>query len=144
MREIAHRVGKVVTGTGSTIFILLGAVVFGFGVPTLWIYLASVIYGEPGAVTGSIALFIFVGIIVTYWLLLVIASWIRARVVDPEEIERQSKRASWNRSLRDTPFQPGQSKTDPIEKLFIATAVISLIGLLIWFVGFAGAPFPTG
>lgn len=144
MSDLFQRLGRFVAGTGSTVFIILGAILFGFGVPTLWIYLASVIYGEPGAVTGSIALFIFVGIIVTYWLLLVIASWVRAKVVDPEELERESKRASWNRSLRDTPFQPGESKTDPIEKLFIATAIISLIGLLIWFVGFAGAPFPTG
>ena len=144
MTDLFQRFGRFVAGTGSTLFIILGAILFGFGVPTLWIYLASVIYGEPGAITGSIALFIFVGIIVTYWLLLVVASWIRARVVDPAELERESKRASWNRSLRDTPFQPGESKTDPIEKLFIATAIISLIGLLIWFVGFAGAPFPTG
>jgi hypothetical protein len=144
MRDQLHRFGRFALGTGSTVFIILGAVLFGFGVPTLWIYLASVIYGEPGAVTGSIALFIFVGIIVTYWLLLVIASWIRARVMGPELAERETKRASWNRSLRDTPFQPGESKTDPIEKLFIATAIVSLIGLLIWFVGFAGAPFPTG
>jgi multisubunit Na+/H+ antiporter MnhC subunit len=144
LTDLFQRFGRFVAGTGSTLFIILGAILFGFGVPTLWIYLASVIYGEPGAITGSIALFIFVGIIVTYWLLLVVASWVRARVVDPEELERESKRASWNRSLRDTPFQPGESKTDPIEKLFIATAIVSLIGLLIWFVGFAGAPFPTG
>ena len=143
MRALAQRFGRFAAGTGSTMFIILGAIVFGFGVPTLWIYLASVIYGEPGAVTGSIALFIFVGIIVNYWVLLVIASWIRARVVDPEQIDRETKRASWNRSLRDTPFKPGESKTDPIEKLFIATAIISLIGLLIWFAFFAGAPFPA-
>lgn len=144
MSDLFQRLGRFVAGTGSTVFIILGAILFGFGVPTLWIYLASVIYGEPGAVTGSIALFIFVGIIVTYWLLLVAASWVRAKVVDPEELVRESKRASWNRSLRDTPFQPGESKTDPIEKLFIATAIVSLIGLVIWFIGFAGAPFPTG
>jgi hypothetical protein len=45
--------------------------------------------------------------------------------------------------MRDSPFKPGQDQSDPIERLFVATAIISLIGFAVWFAFFAGAPFPS-
>ena len=46
--------------------------------------------------------------------------------------------------MRDSPWHPGSHRSDPVERLFVATAIISLIGFAIWFAFFAGAPFPTG
>jgi hypothetical protein len=46
--------------------------------------------------------------------------------------------------MRDSPFRPGQDRSDPIERLFVATAIISLIGFAIWFAFFAGAPLAPG
>ena len=130
-------------GTGSTAFTLVGAILIGFGVPLLWIFLASQLYGKTGAVTGPVAAFIGTGILVSYWGLLLIASWVRARMLHSAYGGRRGARDPWNRSMRDTPYKPGHQRSDPIERLFVATAIISLIGFAVWFAFFAGAPFPS-
>ena len=142
MTEVVHAIRKALVGTGSVAFTLVGSLVIGFGVPLLWVFLASKLYGKPGAVNGSVALFIFTGILVSYWGLLLIASWLRGRMLEPGE-EAGPRRQSWNRSMRDASYRPGEQKSDPIERLFVTTAIISMIGFGIWFAFFAGAPFPT-
>jgi hypothetical protein len=139
---VLHAIRRVLVGTGSTAFTLIGAVLIGFGVPLFWIWIASHLYDKPGAVNGSVAAFIGTGILVSYWGILVLASWIRGRLMDRAS-EPGPRRAPWNRSMRDSPFKPGQGQSDPIERLFVATAIISLIGFAIWFAFFAGAPFPS-
>ncbi len=134
---------RAIVGTGSTAFTLVGAILFAFGVPLLWLYIASQLYGKPGAVTGPVAVFIGTGILVSYWGLLLIGSWIRARLGAGRREAEQYRRAAWNRSLRDKRYKPGENSSDPIERLFVATAIISIIGFMIWFAFFAGAPFPT-
>ena len=131
-------------GTGSTAFTLVGALLIGFGVPILWIFIASQFHGKTGAVTGPVAVFIGTGILVSYYGLLLIASWIRGRMLSRQPVQgRRGARDPWNRSMRDTPYKPGHERSDPVERLFIATAIVSLIAFLIWFAFFAGAPFPS-
>ena len=130
-------------GTGSTAFTLVGAILIGFGVPLFWIFVASQLYGKTGAVTGPVAVFIGTGILVSYWGLLLIASWVRARLLNRREDGRGGARDPWNRSMRDTPYRPGHHRSDPVERLFVATAIVSLVGFAVWFAFFAGAPFPT-
>ncbi|HZA58415.1 MAG TPA: hypothetical protein VE523_04430 [Solirubrobacterales bacterium] len=132
---------RALVGTGSTALILIGAVLIGFGVPIFWIWAASTFYDKPGAVTGAVALFIFTGILVTYWILLLLGSWVRGRMLGFSE--PGPRRQSWNRSMRDTPYRPGEHQSDPVERLFVTTAIVSMIGFAIWFALFAGAPFPT-
>jgi hypothetical protein len=142
VEAIRHSISQVVRGTGSTAFTLIGAVVLGFGVPAGWLWLASQLSGKIGAVDTPVIAFIATGIIVTYWIVLVLASWIRARLVARWE-EPHPRRQSWNRSMRDSPFRPGSARGDPIERLFVATTVITGIAFIVWFALFAGAPFPT-
>jgi hypothetical protein len=129
-------------GTSSGVMTLVGAVLIGFGVPLFWIWIASSLYGKPGAVTGPVAVFIGTGILVSYWGLLLIAAWVRGRLLG-RGVEPGPRRQSWNRSMRDTPFRPGMHESDPIERLFVVTAIISIVGFAVWFAFFAGAPFPT-
>jgi len=144
MTAVLTAIRRLLVGTGSTAFTLVGALLIGFGIPTLWIWIASQLYDKPGAVNGSVAAFIGTGILVSYWGLLLIASWVRGRLLGRGmEQGAQPRRSSWNRSMRDTPFKPGQDRSDPIERLFVATAIISLIGFAVWFAFFAGAPFPS-
>jgi multisubunit Na+/H+ antiporter MnhC subunit len=135
----------VLLGTGSTAFTLVGALVIGFGVPLFWIFVASQFYGKTGAVNGPVAAFIGTGILVSYYGLLLIASWVRARLIRRQTGQpgRLSSRDPWNRSMRDTPYRPGDHRSDPVERLFVATAIVSLIAFLVWFAFFAGAPFPS-
>ena len=143
MGAVLNAVRRVLIGTGSTAFTLVGALVIGFGVPLFWIFIASKFYGKTGAVNGPVAAFIGTGILVSYYGLLLIASWVRARMLRRQAGGRGGSRDPWNRSMRDTPYKPGQHRSDPVERLFVATAIVSLIGFLVWFAFFAGAPFPN-
>jgi hypothetical protein len=139
---VLHAIRRAIVGTGSGVMTLVGAVLIGFGVPLFWIWIASSLYGKPGAVTGPVAVFIGTGILVSYWGLLLIAAWVRGRLLG-RGVEPGPRRQSWNRSMRDTPYRPGMHESDPIERLFVVTAIISIVGFAIWFAFFAGAPFPT-
>jgi multisubunit Na+/H+ antiporter MnhC subunit len=143
MTAVLTAIRRALVGTGSTAFTLVGAVLIGFGVPLFWIYIASQVYDKTGAVNGPVAAFIGTGILVSYYGLLLIASWIRGRMLAREGGRRRGGRDPWNRSMRDTPYKPGHHRSDPIERLFIATAIVSLIAFLVWFAFFAGAPFPN-
>jgi hypothetical protein len=142
MTAVLAAIRRVLLGTGSTAFTLVGALVIGFGVPLFWIFAASQFYGKTGAVNGPVAVFIGTGILVTYYGLLLIAGWIRGRMLR-RSAQGRGARDPWNRSMRDTPYQPGHHRSDPVERLFVATAIVSLIAFLIWFAFFAGAPFPN-
>lgn len=113
----------------------------GFGVPLLWVWLASTLYDKPGAVTGGVAAFILIGILVSYWALLLLGSWVRGRMLEGQY--GRPRRSSWNRSMRDTPHRPGEHGSDPVERLFVTTAIVSMVAFAVWFAFFAGAPFPT-
>jgi multisubunit Na+/H+ antiporter MnhC subunit len=144
MTAVLTALRRVLVGTGSTAFTLIGALLIGFGVPLFWIFIASQFYGKTGAVTGPVAVFIGTGILVSYYGLLLIASWIRARLLSRDAMPpHRGARDPWNRSMRDTPYKPGQEKSDPVERLFVATAIVSMVAFLVWFAFFAGAPFPT-
>ena len=145
MTAVLAAIRRVLLGTGSTAFTVVGALLIGFGVPLFWIFVASQFYGKTGAVNGPVAAFIGTGILVSYYGLLLIASWVRARLLRRQtgQPRRLTGRDPWNRSMRDTPFHPGHQRSDPIERLFIATAIVSLVAFLIWFAFFAGAPFPS-
>jgi hypothetical protein len=140
---VLHTIRRAAVGTGSTALTLVGACLIGFGVPLLWIWIASTLYHKPGAVTGSVAAFLFTGIVVTYWGVLLLGSWVRGRLlgrgVEPGSVRRQS----WNRSMRDTTYRAGIQDSDPIERLFVITAIVSLVGLAIWWAFFAGPPTHT-
>jgi hypothetical protein len=143
MTAVMTAIRRVLVGTGSTAFTLVGALLIGFGVPLFWIFVASQFYGKTGAVNGPVAAFIGTGILVSYYGLLLIASWIRARLLKREAGQNMAARDPWNRSMRDTPYKPGRERSDPVERLFVATAIVSMIAFLVWFAFFAGAPFPN-
>jgi hypothetical protein len=145
MTAVLSAIRRVLLGTGSTAFTLVGALLIGFGVPLFWIFVASQFYGKTGAVNGPVAAFIGTGILVSYYGLLLIASWVRARLLRREagRAGRLTGRDPWNRSMRDTPYKPGDHRSDPVERLFVATAIVSLIAFFVWFAFFAGAPFPN-
>jgi hypothetical protein len=138
---IRHAAAEAARGTGSTFFTLVGALVIGFGVPLLWIWVASVVAGSDRHVTSSLALFTATGIIATYWVLLLVGAWLRGRLLDDRE-GPAIRRQSWNRSMRDEPFRPGRGKSDPVERIFVLAAILGFIAFEVWFALFAGSPLP--
>ncbi|MGA8925737.1 MAG: hypothetical protein WB462_05900 [Solirubrobacterales bacterium] len=112
------------------------------GIPLVWVWFASKLAGTRRDLTPSLAVFIATGIIVSYWLALLVGSWIRGRTVDPGEERGRVTRRSWNRSFNDAPTAEDQ-RIDPIERLFIVVAVLGIIAFDIWFFFYAGDPLPS-
>src|SRR3954452_25437509 len=111
MTAVLSAIRRVLLGTGSAAFTLVGALLIGFGVPLFWIFVASQFYSKTGAVNGPVAVFIGTGILVTYYGLLLIASWIRARLLNRQGQGGRGARDPWNRSMRDMPYRPGHHRS---------------------------------
>jgi hypothetical protein len=129
--------------TGRFVLEIVAAVVIGAGVPLLWIWIGSLIQSSRGAqhVEGSTAAILIVGILVTYVVILVIAGAIQGR--STRDVERAPTRYPWNRSMRDEPYRPGTTKLTPVEAVFVGTAVVASIAMVVWFFALAGSPLPT-
>jgi hypothetical protein len=129
--------------TGRFVLEIIAAVVIGAGVPLFWIWIGSMIQGSRGAqhVEGSTAAILIFGILVTYVVILIIAGAIQSR--GGREVERPPTRYPWNRSMRDEPYRPGTGKLTPVEAVFVGTAVVASIAMVVWFFALAGSPLPT-
>ena len=129
--------------SGRFVIEVIAAALIGAGVPLLWIWIGSLIQTSRGAqhVEGSTAAIIFVGILATYVIVLMIAGAIEARSRAAED--QAPVRYPWNRSMRDEPYRPGTQKLTPIESVFVGTAIVATVAMLIWFFAFAGSPLPT-
>jgi hypothetical protein len=122
---------------------LLLALVVALGIPLAWIWLASQIAGTKRDLTPSLAILITLGILISYWLALVVGSRLRSRWVSGEEHQARLRRMSWNRSFRDEPLRAANRESDPIERVFVIVAVLGVIAFEIWFFFFAGSPLPS-
>ena len=123
---------------------IIAAALIGVGVPLFWIWIGSQISDSRGAqgVEASTAIVIMFGIIVNYIAVVIVAAAIQARL-EPEERGPRHTRHPWLRSLRDEPYRPGQARLSPVEAVFVGTAIVASIAMLIWFFAFAGSPLPT-
>jgi len=119
------------------------AVVVALGVPLVWVWIASQLAGTKRDLTPSLAILITTGILVSYWLVLVVGSALRKRWVGEAEDQARQRRMSWNRSFRDESLKTANRDTDPIERLFVVIAVGAVIAFEIWFFFFAGDPLPS-
>ena len=129
--------------TGYTVTGLAIAIVVALGVPLVWVWIASQLAGTERELTPSLAILITTGILVSYWLVLLVGSALRRRSVGEEREMARQRRASWNRSFRDEPLHATDRGSDPIERLFIVVAVLAIIAFEIWFFFFAGSPLPN-
>ena len=146
MSDEQHPDSKLKTASGKTgrfVIEVIAAVVIGAGVPLLWIWIGSLIQSSRGAqnVEGSTAAILVIGILVSYVIILMIAGAIQAR--GQANQPRAPTRYPWNRSMRDERYRPGSQKLTPVEAVFVGTAIVASIAMLIWFFAFAGSPLPT-
>ncbi len=146
MSDGQHPNSKLKTASGRTgrfVIEVIAAVVIGAGVPLLWIWIGSLIQSSRGAqnVEGSTAAILVIGILVSYVIILMIAGAIQAR--GQANQPRAPTRYPWNRSMRDERYRPGSQKLTPVEAVFVGTAIVASIAMLIWFFAFAGSPLPT-
>jgi hypothetical protein len=138
-----QRVKRASGKTGRFLIEIVAAIFVGIGVPLLWIWIGSQIQGARGVSTTvetSTAAIMIVGILVSYLVILLIAGAIQAR---EQGARRPPTRHPWMRSMRDEPYRPGDDKLSSVEMVFVGTAVVASIAMLIWFFGFAGSPLPS-
>lgn len=133
----------VAKGTGSTVTGLVVAIVVALGVPLIWVWIAPQLAGTKRELTPSLAILITTGILISYWLVLVVGSALRRRWVGEEQEQARQRRMSWNRSFRDEPLNVANRHTDPVERLFIVIAVLAVVAFEVWFFFFAGDPLPS-
>jgi hypothetical protein len=122
---------------------LVVALVTAAGIPLVWIWIASQLAGTKQDLTPSLAILITTGIIVSYWLALVVGSSLRRHWVSDAEHRARMRRMSWNRSFRDEPHRASDDESDPIERVFVIVAVAGVIAFDVWFFFFAGSPLPN-
>jgi hypothetical protein len=129
-------------GTGSISGFAI-AVVVALGVPLVWIWIASQLAGTERDLTPSLAILITTGILVSYWLVLLVGAALRSRWVGEDQEKARARRMSWNRSFRDEPLSAANRGSDPIERVFVVVAVLAVIAFEVWFFFFAGSPLPN-
>jgi hypothetical protein len=144
MRALVRHLSE---GVGRVVLTVVAAVLIGLGVPLLWVWIGSILQGdaEGTTVSGATAAAMLVGIVLTYFFVLVIGGWIQSRFGTAEADDRPAPvRYPWNRSMRDEPYRPGEGRLSPLESAFVFTAVLATLGFLVWFFAFAGSPLPSG
>ncbi len=123
---------RTLVGTGSATLTLGGALVVGFAVPALWIFIASRLHDGP--VSAPMVVFVGTGILVTCWLLLLITSAARSWLGADDQ--PRVRRAAWNRSVHEA--DRAEQDADPIDRLFVIAAIIAMVAYVVWFAFFAG------
>ena len=99
---------------------------------------------RPARSNGPVALFIGTGILVSYYGLLLIASWVRARLLKREMGRAKGAARPLEPQHARHPDKTGlTSAATRWRGWFVATAIVSMIAFLVWFAFFAGAPFPN-
>jgi hypothetical protein len=139
------RVRRFAGGTGRTILIIVGAVLIGLGVPAFWFWVGGQLGDHtPDAYTSPETFAaILPGMIITYLVVLDVCAWLYNRTLSDEDRRDRPwpvRRASWNRSMRDERYRPGQSRLSSIELMFVLTATGISIAFTIWFFFFAKSP----
>jgi len=118
-------------------------VLIGLGIPSLWFWIGGAIGGRyvPGwYISPRTFLAILPGMIVTYLVLIsLFGRWLRSRQSE-EELREQAwpvRRASWNRSMREQRYRPGQMRMAPVELAFVLAASALSVAFTIWFLFYA-------
>lgn len=144
MSGAPRKVAEAPKKAGRFVVEVVCAALIGAGVPLLWIWIGSMISDARGArgVEAATAIVIAVGIILTYIGVVLVAAAIQARSRPPEPGPRHT-RHPWLRSMRDEPYRPGTEKLSPVEAVFVGTAIVATLAMMIWFFAFAGSPLPS-
>jgi len=139
---MGERVKTASQKSGRLVLEVAAAIAVGAGVPLFWIWIGSLLQGARGAqgVEASTAIIMLLGILISYTVVLMIAGAIQAR---GEGSQRPPTRYPWMRSMRDEPYRPGADKLSPVEAVFVGTAIVASLAMLIWFFAFAGSPLPS-
>ena len=127
---------SALSSTARFFFGLALVALLGAGLPLVWVWVGSQVQAGTRPTAAAIAT-VMGGMIISYGVILVIASWLKARS-DPERISR--RRFAWNRSLRGEREEP--EKTSFLENVIIATTLVTAFVVTVWFFFFGDPGVP--
>ena len=116
---------------------IVGVIVFGAGVPFLWIWIGSQLQGgtAPSLAGLGVAL---LGMVVTYSVLVTVFAWAKERWSPSERPVRHE----WNRSL-SAERKEGPAPTSSIEDIAAAATLGVAVVCTIWFLLFGDPGVPV-
>jgi hypothetical protein len=109
--------------------------VLGLGLPLAWVWIGSQVQAGTRPTAAAIAT-VMAGMIVSWGVILVVASWFKSRT----ETDPQHRRFAWNRSLRDEREQPRE--TSFLENVVIVTTLVTALVVMVWFFLFGDPGVP--
>lgn len=115
----------------------VAVIVFGAGVPFLWIWIGSQLQGGTAPSLGGLGVALL-GIVLTYALLATVFAWAKERLNPTEGPTRHA----WNRSL-SAERKTGPSETSSIEDIAAAATLVVAIVCTIWFLLFGDPGVPV-
>jgi divalent metal cation (Fe/Co/Zn/Cd) transporter len=121
------------------ILVAVGIVVFGAGIPFLWVWVGSQLQGGTAPSMSGLGVALF-GIVISYALLAWAFAWIKART-SPDG--GRSVRYEWNRSLSAERHEAPRN-THALEDIAVSATVIVAVICSIWFVLFGNPGVPVG
>jgi len=129
---------RVIGGFAKIVLAVFAVVLFGAGIPFLWIWVGSQLQGGTAPSLSGLGVALF-GIVGSYVLLAMAFAWVKERYAPQEEPVRHA----WNRSL-SAERRTGPSDTTPIEDIAAAATLVVAIICTIWFLLFGDPGVPVG
>jgi hypothetical protein len=126
---------NALSSTARLAFGLVLVAVLGFGLPLAWVWVGSQVQAGTRPTAAAIAT-VMAGMIVSWGVILVVASWVKSR----SDTNPQHRRFAWNRSLRDERDKPRE--TSFLENIVIATTLVTALVVTIWFFLFGDPGVP--
>lgn len=115
---------------------VVAVIVFGAGIPFLWIWIGSQLQGGTAPSLGGLGVAL-AGIVVSYALLLTIFAWVKERLRPTEGPVRHA----WNRSL-SAERKEGPAETNSIEDIAAAATLVVALVCTVWFLLFGDPGVP--
>jgi len=136
IRVPARAVGRLLRAVA----IVAGVVVFGAGVPLLWVWVGSMMQGGTAPSMSGLGVALG-GIVVSYTVLAALFAWI----VERSRSEDRPVRYAWNRSLSAERHHPGRTTHALEEVVVMATLLVGLACTVFFFLfGSPGTPVGAG
>jgi len=128
----------VLSALSSTARFVLGlflVALLGAGLPLVWVWVGSQVQAGTKPTAAAIAT-VMAGMILSYGVILLIASWLKARA----ETGPRDRRFAWNRSMRGEREEP--EETTFLENVIIATTLVTAVVVTVWFFFFGDPGVP--
>ena len=135
--------GRAVGGMVRAVLTFVAAVIVGFAIPAGWLRVGAEIQANSGkgAQTFLAIAIIFVGIVGSYFLIIAGAGIVAARRRGEDAEGPAPRRYNWNRSL--SAERKKAPTLNPLESVFVWTAILVGVAYMVWFFFFAGSPLPS-